>query len=641
LHIDMANNDWVNFEEHEESIIHQHHTETFAGSNKLLRTRSLRALPSSMTGSERTAVLAVSGLAHCELAGDQAPSADAGKHAASTGDAAARKRRASSMFRNGALGLDRLPQELQLRVPALQTAQAVGRLLFYEPKCASPELGAVLLPKDMAEDLRVSFLTFRQGEGKDLLWTSVRTALMYAGIFEDPPESSALAATVSEAEFMALGHDLLLAKFDEAHIKKTNEIFHKYDVDGSGTLDMSELANCFAETIHPNVSAEEIESLANAWAHPESGQIDQKAFMAIMARFVRKHQHDWNIWLAFQDILGEGSGTEANITTDMLLAQAALVQTPLTRDEAEEMLWAASIRGWDDKAETEGVDFGSFMSIIFAHLGEITGRLPPAPWKNRKEGNREATGRAASKRPPPQFTILHNPVAGEDAVLINAEGSGQLFPKTAWDDPTATSEATEGGAANSLRARLNLVFEEPGSSPAAMWWAIFMLVVILLSVFVLVLEPLASGSDKDTYSDTEKTTWTVVEIVFTAIFGFELFARGCVASAAATWDEIENGERKTFRKNKTFVKWIREPGTICDFAAVLPYFTDLAMNSAGGSFKLLLVIRMLRIGRVMRISRMAKLAGRVSDSGIGMELLQSVSVVMVVIWGIYLKYSDN
>lgn len=166
-----------------------------------------------------------------------------------------------------AKGIAHLPHELQIRVPALQTAQALGILGFYESACESSQaMGKVPLPKELAADLQIAFETYcvtmgpegselercvtTSGPEKSVLESSsVRAALMYAGIFEDPPNIGTDA--LSAEEFGELGRDMLIAHLDEDHIKTTKQMFEKYDDDDSGHLDITELSTCFAETIHP------------------------------------------------------------------------------------------------------------------------------------------------------------------------------------------------------------------------------------------------------------------------------------------------------------------------------------------------------------------------------------------------------
>merc|ERR1719174_2506683 len=141
-----------------------------------------------------------------------------------------------------------------------------------------------------------------------------------------------------------------------------------------------------------------------------------------------------------------------------------------------------------------------------------------------------------------------------------------------------------------------------------------------MSVLVLVVEPLVSGTDKEKYSETEEIVWTAIEIVFTVIFSLELLVRASVANALGT---------------KTLCGFLKNPGTICDIFAVIPYYTDLILSAAGGHLKMLRFIRDLRVGRVMRITRLSKMANMLGVHGA--RMLQPVAVVLVVTWGIYLK----
>lgn len=201
--------------------------------------------------------------------------------------------------------------------------------------------------------------------------------------------------------------------------------------------------------------------------------------------------------------------------------------------------------------------------------------------------------------------------------------SPQITPSSGSEKKEGDGTVTEvvvdySEAPPTLRARIHLLLEEPRSSPAAMYTAIFMLVLICLSVLVLVLEPLVSGQYQDEYSDTEALVWDTIEVTLTIFFGIEILARACVCNALGT---------------TTFSRWLMNPGTLCDFLSILPYFTDLLLKQAGDSFKLLRLIRLIRLGRVMRVTRSA--GGVVSKER--MEVLQPVTVVLVVIWGIYLK----
>jgi Ca2+-binding EF-hand superfamily protein len=474
----------------------------------------------------------------------------------------------------------------------------------------------------------------------EIPWVDVPTALMYAGIFEEPPEPPELPIGLKQKEFLELGRDMLVAKLTKAHKKTTTTLFQKYDQTRKGSLTVGELSQCFMDTVHPNISCEEIESLADAWANDGSGQISLDSFIAIMGRFVRKHQTDWDNLCAFREMVESEHLTEVRINKYMLMNQAKKTGIELSEDEVEEMLWAAGLTNTEDEPTDEfGIDFGSFMSFIFAFLGEARGELPPPPKK---------THRSASKKqvPIPEFEILPHPSkSDEDDDLksppiarelssaskqtIGTTSSGQSKRTSVWVDEepkpcfqgSPSMIALETHQTVSIRAKLHILLEEPSSSPLAARISIVMLVVIIFSVLVLVLEPLVSEGSEKKHSDDEKAVWNVMEVTFTVIFSLELLIRGYVANALGT---------------KTTCQWLREPGTIVDIAAVLPYFTDLVLDNTGSNeFKLLRVIRLLRIGRVMRVSRMAKLSVRLCK--MDLDVMQPVSVVLVVIWGIYLK----
>lgn len=519
-----------------------------------------------------------------------------------------------------------MPEALKVHMPGLQTAQALGRLGFYTDmrsvsKEAPVQEDAIdcQLPQDLKEDLHTSFFTFSE-QGK-LSWASVGPALMYAGIFEEhsvTKKSFGMSEDgMTEEQFVDLGRDMLMAKLTPSNVQQCRQMFAKYDEDHSGSLDLSEMSTCFAERVHPNVSAEEVESLAEAWAHDgKGGAIDIDAFVAIVTRFVRKHKTDWHLLCAICDIIGAGDAgsKDMRITSDTLIKRAQSLNIELAADDALEMLWAASGSNHDgEMVEIQGINIGSFMSVIFMYLGKPKNKLPPPPRTVvRKRRGRPTSAKVATAvwhtLPPPEHEEVVDDFA-EVETLKDGEGAvGEVDEAEKWAH-----------APHTCRARLHLLLEEPGSSTAALYIAVTMLVLISISVFVLVLEPLVSGQDKDAYSDTTKLVWTTIEIFLTVVFILEILARALVCNALGT---------------RTFREWISDPRTLCDIVAVLPYFTDLVLDSAGDSFKLLRLIRLLRLGRVMRMGRISKM-GHFSPNVI--ESLQPAAIIMVVIWAIYLK----
>jgi len=137
--------------------------------------------------------------------------------------------------------------------------------------------------------------------------------------------------------------------------------------------------------------------------------------------------------------------------------------------------------------------------------------------------------------------------------------------------------------------------------------------MIIVSVLTLVLEPLTDDGHR---SHTEEDVWKGFEIFFTALFTIELLVRFCVADALGT---------------QTMGGFCRQPGNICDFVAILPFYVELAVGQNEDQFRLLRIARLMRLSRVIKI---AKLANRSS-------LFGPVAMVLTVIWGIYLKNVDS
>eukprot|EP00929_Paragymnodinium_shiwhaense_P117322 TRINITY_DN8778_c0_g3_i2.p1 TRINITY_DN8778_c0_g3~~TRINITY_DN8778_c0_g3_i2.p1 ORF type:complete len:1471 (-),score=381.96 TRINITY_DN8778_c0_g3_i2:350-4762(-) len=162
---------------------------------------------------------------------------------------------------------------------------------------------------------------------------------------------------------------------------------------------------------------------------------------------------------------------------------------------------------------------------------------------------------------------------------------------------------------------LYMVLNDPSSSPEAMYWSVFITVVILASVAVLFIERLAYKTKED-MPESHMVVWQGLEVAFSIIFTLEAAARFTV------WDAF--GDRRfNFFKSGT---------NICDVLAVVPAYVDLifAQGVLPSSFKLLKYARLLRLAR---IGRVARLATRFPWAG-------PTAAVLTIVWGIYLKEYD-
>lgn len=173
------------------------------------------------------------------------------------------------------------------------------------------------------------------------------------------------------------------------------------------------------------------------------------------------------------------------------------------------------------------------------------------------------------------------------------------------------------------RARTYLFLEDPQSSKAAGCWSVGMSVCICISVLTLVLEPLISPSDKKR-SPTEEMVWKDLETTFTAIFTLEYLLRLSVADALG---------------DQTWLDFVKAPMNICDITAVMPFYVDLLLGTvqpkqdgekkkSQDHFRLFRLIRLMRLARLVRLGRLAKKSAH----------LAPVAVIMVLIWGIFMKH---
>jgi len=127
----------------------------------------------------------------------------------------------------------------------------------------------------------------------------------------------------------------------------------------------------------------------------------------------------------------------------------------------------------------------------------------------------------------------------------------------------------------------------------------------------MVLEPLISGDVSD-MTQAERDIWFSMELFFTVIFTIELAVRLLVADAL---------------KQTTLYEFCTTPRNVCDFIAVTPLYLELiARTSATKSLALLRVVRLARLSRLARVSRLSKRFPSAAP----------ISVVLVVIWGIFL-----
>merc|ERR1719487_214450 len=101
-----------------------------------------------------------------------------------------------------------------------------------------------------------------------------------------------------------------MARLPPERVKSLEELFKKYDVDHSGQLERDEFEKVWSEAFHQDLSAEEIDRLADEWDDDRSGTIGLDEFYAIISRLIRKHESDWQLLQAFRELVGDPEATE-------------------------------------------------------------------------------------------------------------------------------------------------------------------------------------------------------------------------------------------------------------------------------------------------------------------------------------------
>jgi hypothetical protein len=280
------------------------------------------------------------------------------------------------------------PDELQTRLQGLLSAQALEMEGFYEPiDPGDEELTLPKLPPFLSIDLEIAFETFATSEEGPVTVIppeKLHDALMYVGAFNfHLPQSILQGPPLNLNEFLALANEAVLAKLTVKQMARITAVFAEYDLDGNGMMEPVELEMAWKEiTKNPNISVQEIECISSAWTRASSNTgvaipIDLKAFVGIMSRFIRKHQHDYNMSKAFRDVLSHAGQDAAE---QRVLTAEALTRNPyirITMEEAEEMIWAA---GWrQTQHPIMDIEYAELVSAVLLRLEKTNGRLPPPP----------------------------------------------------------------------------------------------------------------------------------------------------------------------------------------------------------------------------------------------------------------------
>jgi len=513
-----------------------------------------------------------------------------------------------------------LPEELQSELQEFEAAHALGEAGFYEPLDPSEATVHLPLPPLFLQDVRTAFHTYcnpaDNGAKPSIDFANVGDALMYAGIFCTPLKEDRL-TPLTEGEFLELAHAAGIAVLSKAQVQKIKVIFKKFDKDRSGVLELDELLRMFKDLIPKSmgISEQQIDGIAASWTDCRMGRgrIDEDAFMAIMARYIKAHEHRWSLLRGVTALLGGKAYSQAErVTEDDLVkaSQRRIGSTPLTVEEAQELIWAMNWRG---QGNSGSLNMECLVSLLTLVLEWPAGKLPPPP-PAKATASREPLEKPAAFDPstllfdlrrglPPPRPVEELAPVQEEEVELEEEQPDESFITSDLPPPEELPRT--------FALRVYELFEEPNSSRQAEILSTVMTIFILVSVLTLVLEPLVKPSD---YDDRKKTkdAWKVLEVFFTIAFAIELSIRFLVSDASGRMTKLD---------------FIKSPLNICDFVAILPLIIEYIFTANAMEMRLLRIVRLARLARMARVARLTRKCA----------LAAPVAVVLVVIWGIYLS----
>ncbi|CAE7225229.1 unnamed protein product, partial [Symbiodinium sp. CCMP2456] len=435
--------------------------------------------------------------------------------------------------------------EVSEQVMRLLAAKALKELGFFEPLPPGIPSSLPLLPERLKHDCRVGFRTFRRftDEGQEVIDPyDVKSALMYAGIFGAQLSHERL-FPLSEAQFVHVANEAYMTRFSARQIAIAEDLFGKFDADGSGALELDELHMVIQEmTGVDEVHDSQIDGLAAAWKGScrvdQSGQlvIDRQTFLSIMSRYVKAHMNDY---MLLQGLL-EMTKTKpeelmsSKLTLEMLadalntsgenaevrvyrhavakLRSASLRQSmedsthESVMDVVQEIVWAHKpLTSAGGDSNLSSLDFTDLVAAAMpTELRPKNGAtLPPKPPKKAARSHKEQLPAEDLhvlqslvldlREPKAQKTVFElgrwtaqRRISEriEDVQLDNGGERSISVQKLTSDEPAELTDLDR------LKIRVFNFLERPKSSMAALAWFYADCILVILCVVSLVAEPL-------------------------------------------------------------------------------------------------------------------------------------------------------
>jgi hypothetical protein len=515
-------------------------------------------------------------------------------------------------------------QRLRAGIATARWLDGLGLFAAAAPDDAQVELPAGSsrppLPPAAAEMLRTSFCTFSENGTLDV--AAAGHALRYAGLHEIhdnmlPKEDSLV---LSEDDFFRLASEAAMMEFTKSQESALLRLFAQQASSDNprATIRRAKLAEFFDSNIGQGQVLEVLMGVANVWIGEECPGIDADTFVAIMSRISRVHTKYWHLYNGFTELV-KAHGFPVSqgvhkISVDMLMAASEASERirPLDRETAEEMLRIAGFTRAPDEEDSDlPVDVFEVAAFASRLLRPNAKELPPKP-RDAKEIPAQAVQKLLSKHSKSFLSRLEPHIVEEQCVVDNRGGSKIVESGGLSEASTALGMYQGPAVMKTFSAKLDNFFENPGSSMGATIFSLVMALLIMISVLALVIEPLVSPGPHMPRS--EQVVWLALDGVFTVIFTIELILRVGVA--------FVKGQKAQYN-------FLRAPLNVADFVSVLPWYFDVATFGSGKSeeWRLLRVARLMRLARFVRLGRLAKRCA----------IIAPISVILIVIWGIFLK----
>jgi len=544
----------------------------------------------------------------------------------------------SKHSRNG-LPPPSLPEEVQVRLTAMEVAQSLEMHGFYLPWHDAEEAIMPDLPPSMRADIDLAYKHYateqqtESGEYQAVVQPSdILPALMYAGLFHSNQvydETQLPTTSLSKDRFVDLCHRGFMSPLVSKQLQTVREIFGIPDDDtirfrlSAGGLQSS------LRKVLGGITAEMADAYFMAFHSTGdlSGHLGVDSVMGIMSMLIRLHEPYLELVQACREIVGSEKFDASMDVQWQRLARASGHAEGLLLSEAEiqEMLWAADWRQCG-RGEGQRVGFPEMVSSITATYNREAGPLPPSQsqWEQddveilscpsamelTSDKNWDALAADLSKKNLPTGTFPAGRLSVSSKQVVDAV-------ELASPPPTKGPDYSEPDQKVRIQSGETTISDVIVSTQDKLIDTAVSLLIVL-STTALVLEPVVSGK-ADEQTEREEQIWEIVEAIITSFLTVEVLARFATV--------VRSGLVASGHSVATLV--IEALATLPLYMEWLAYM-EFMRAPLGGMLHDGLVDG-AELFRVLRFARVSRFAARTT-------LAAPVATMLVVVWGVYVKH---